>query len=60
MIVRLQLQKFYEDSYEETIVSNDRITYTIKGKRNYIAEEGSDLKAILDDYVAIGVVSNIG
>ena len=29
------------------------------GKRNYKAEDGSDLKAIFDNYISVGIVSNI-
>ena len=50
---------FYEDSYDETHIDG-KIEYMINGKRNWEAEEGTDLRAILDNYVSVGKVSNIG
>lgn len=51
--------EFYKDRYLETVVSGDRITYMVEGLRNYQATEGTDLKAILDGYISIGIVTNI-
>ena len=31
----------------------------VEGIRNYDASEGTDLKAILDDYVSVGIATNI-
>ena len=50
---------FYEDRYIETKVSEGRISYMVEGIRNYKASEGTDLKAVLDDFVSIGIVTNI-
>ena len=50
---------FYMDRYNETVVSEGRISYMVEGIRNYNAEEGTDLKAIFDYYVSVGVVANI-
>ena len=50
---------FYKDRYNETVVSEGRISYMVEGIRNYNAEEGTDLKAIFDYYVSVGVVANI-
>lgn len=51
--------EFYEDHYNETIVSENRISYMVEGLRNYNAAEGTDLRAVLDNYVSIGSVKNI-
>ena len=50
---------FFEDRYIETPVSEGRISYMVEGIRKFDAEEASDLKAILDNYVSIGSVTNI-
>ena len=50
---------FYKDRYNETVVSEGRISYMVEGIRNYSASEGTDLKAILDNYVSIGIATNI-
>ena len=50
---------FYMDRYNETVVSEGRISYMVEGIRNYNAVEGTDLKAIFDYYVSVGVVANI-
>ena len=50
---------FYKDRYNETVVSEGRISYMVEGIRNYHASEGTDLRAILDNYVSVGVVTNI-
>ena len=31
----------------------------VEGIRNYNAEEGTDLKAVFDHYVSIGIATNI-
>lgn len=51
--------EFYKDRYIETVLSEGRISYMVEGIRNYYASEGTDLKAILDDCVSIGIVTNI-
>ena len=50
---------FYKARYKETRVSEGRIAYMVEGIRNYDASEGTDLKAILDDYVSVGIATNI-
>ena len=50
---------FYVDRYNETKVSEGRISYMVEGIRNYDALEGTDLKAIFDGYVSIGIATNI-
>ena len=50
---------FFKDRYIETPVSEGRISYMVEGIRNYDAKEHTDLRAILDNYVSVGVVTNI-
>lgn len=50
---------FYKDEYEETKLANHRISYMVKGKRSFEAKEGTDLKAIIEHYVSVGVATNI-
>ena len=50
---------FFQDNYIETTVSEGRISYMVEGIRNYHALEGTDLKAIFDNYVSIGIATNI-
>ena len=50
---------FYCDIYDETQVSADRISYMVEGIRRWEASEGTDLKAILDNCVSIGIATNI-
>jgi len=51
---------FYNDNYKETKISETRITYQVDGIRNYEATEGTDLRAIFDNYVSVGIANNIG
>ena len=50
---------FYNDGYIETVVSDGRISYMVDGIRNYDALDGTDLKAIFDNYVSVGKATNI-
>ncbi|MGN0394812.1 MAG: 5'/3'-nucleotidase SurE [Coprococcus sp.] len=50
---------FYRDRYIETTVSEGRISYMVDGIRNYNALEGTDLRAVFDNYVSIGIATNI-
>ena len=50
---------FYVDRYNETVVSEGRISYMVEGIRNYNAKEGTDLKAVFDHFVSIGIATNI-
>ena len=56
---QVSTEVFYEDRYMETKVSEERISYMVEGIRNYNASEGTDLKAILDNWVSIGIATNI-
>ncbi len=51
--------EFYKDRYNETRISEDRISYMVEGIRNFAASEGTDLRAIIDNYISIGIVTNI-
>lgn len=50
---------FYTDHYIETTLSGDRISYMVEGVRNYSTSGETDLKAIFDNYISIGRVTNI-
>lgn len=50
---------FYEDSYTEKKLPDGKVSYLVDGKRNLKATEGTDLKAILDNYISIGIATNI-
>lgn len=52
-------ESFFNDGYKETVISEDKISYMVDGKRNYDATTGSDLRAVFDNYVSIGVAKNI-
>ena len=56
---KVSTDAFYVDRYIETTVSEDKVSYMVEGIRNYNASEGTDLKAILDNYVSIGIAANI-
>lgn len=51
--------EFYVDSYKETRISEDEISYMVDGRRNFKATEGTDLRAVLDGFVSVGSVMNI-
>ncbi len=50
---------FYRDRYSETRVADDRITYMVDGIRCWEASEGTDLRAVLDNCVSVGIATNI-
>ena len=56
---KVSTDEFYKDRYTETEVLEGRISYMVEGIRNFKATEGTDLKAILDQYVSIGIATNI-
>ncbi|MGN0151210.1 MAG: 5'/3'-nucleotidase SurE [Wujia sp.] len=56
---KVSTDDFYKDRYNETMVSEERISYMVEGIRNYKASEGTDLKAILDNCVSVGIATNI-
>ena len=56
---KVSTDAFYVDRYIETTVSEDKVSYMVEGIRNYSALEGTDLKAIFDTYISIGIANNI-
>jgi 5'-nucleotidase len=50
---------FYKDRYKETVLSNGRRSYMVDGIRNWDAQAGTDLRAVLDNYISVGVAHNI-
>ena len=56
---QVSAEAYYVDRYNETKVSEGRISYMVEGIRNYDALEGTDLKAIFDGYVSVGIATNI-
>lgn len=50
---------FYKDHYIETPLSDGRTRYTVEGVRHWEAAEGTDLRAILDNCVSVGIATNI-
>jgi len=50
---------FYNDRYNVVATNGKRVTYMVEGIRNYEASENTDLKAILDNYISIGIATNI-
>ena len=56
---KVSLDVFYKDFYNETKISEDRSSYMVHGVRKWDASEGTDLKAVLDKYVSIGIAKNI-
>ncbi len=55
----VSLDEFYKDTYTETVKEDGAVSYMVKGMRNYEASQGTDLRAILDNYVSIGIATNI-
>lgn len=50
---------FYQDHYDETVLEDGKISYQVVGVRKYEASLGTDLQAILENYVSIGTAMNI-
>jgi len=50
---------YYSDEYRETLLPNGHISYMVNGTIQNKAEEGTDLRAIFDGYVSVGIVNNI-
>lgn len=51
---------FYDDIYHEKVLDDGRISYEIEGRRNWNASKETDLWAVLNNYVSVGVANNIG
>ena len=56
---KVSTDEFYKDRYIETEVSKGRVSYMVEGTRKFNALEGTDLKAILENYISIGKATNI-
>lgn len=56
---RVSTDVFYLDHYNEEPVSEGRTRFTVEGLRRWEAAEGTDLRAILDNCVSIGIATNI-
>ncbi len=57
---KVSTDTFYDDGYSEEQVEDGVYDYSIIQKRIWEAEEGSDLAAVINNYISIGVVNNIG
>lgn len=55
---KVVMEGFYKDRYIETPLGEGRFSYMVEGIRNFDAVDGTDLRAVLDNYVSIGKVSN--
>ena len=52
---------FFKDRYNEIEkLENGGVRYMIEGIKTPVAEEETDFKALLDYYVSVGIVNNIG
>jgi len=52
---------FFKDTYNVVEKLDDGgLRYMVQGNYNEDCEEGSDFKAILDGYVSVGIVNNVG
>ena len=52
--------KIFDDSYKVIKeLSDGGKRYVIDGREVMISEEGSDLRAVLDNYISIGIVNNV-
>ena len=50
---------FYSDSYDETPIADGGISYRVNGTYREPREEGSDMTALIDGYISIGIAHNI-
>ena len=51
-------EQFFSGGYKEVKRDGDKVTYIIDYVPRWEAEEGSDLRAVIDNYVAVGKVKN--
>ncbi len=56
---KVSTDEFYRDRYLEKVISEDRISFMVEGIRRFEASEGTDLRAIIDNFVSVGIVKNI-
>jgi 5'-nucleotidase len=50
---------YYRDSYRQTMIAPGRYSCHVVGERDLRAEDGTDLRALYDNYVSIGSVRNL-
>lgn len=48
--------QFYLDNYERSDMENNSFSLSLKGMRITDAEEGTDMRAVLDNYISVGKV----
>ena len=52
---------FYHDHYNVvTELDNGGIRYMVEGDLNLESEPGTDFKALIDKYISVGIVNNVG
>lgn len=51
---------FYEDTYYEKRIDEKTIEYELEGNRILKGSEGTDLDAVLNNYISIGKARNVG
>ena len=56
---KVAVEGFFNDRYIESVISDDRISYMVEGVRNYSTSDDTDLKAVIENYVSIGIATNI-
>lgn len=55
---RTSRSSFFHDHYNVVeMLADGGVRYMVEGDRNYEGEEGTDFKALVDDYVSVGIVS---
>ena len=57
---RVSTDTYYADSYQEVAEENGVITLRLVPDRIWKGTEGTDLAAVIDNYIAVGRVRNIG
>ncbi|MBO7354376.1 MAG: 5'/3'-nucleotidase SurE, partial [Lachnospiraceae bacterium] len=51
---------YYRDSYPYETLPDGGIRMTIHGEKEVRAQEGSDYRACVENYISVGVVRNLG
>ena len=57
---KVSTDHFYDDDYVGTDIGNGVTEYKLVPNRIWEASEGTDLKAIIDNYISVGIVNNVG
>ena len=57
---RVSTDRFYEDDYEMTLLEDGSKSLMIAVGRNWKASSGTDLEAVMGNYISVGIVNNIG